>query len=271
MNYLFYFNLVETETEELEILELNQGISEQTFDWEINHIKEEDEKSSSDDEIEDKGTTSTSQKFSKSEPTNKLPPKKPETRIFGNNKKEEKSFDELTTKYNYSKVNVKREDKKLDDLATKYDYSRVATKRPTMLEKQYNFLNNNLKKDSESRKSFVEPKRDEKTQDAPVRKINRAGGTVMLSEKPLASNKSSSSIFTAQETSAKNKPEVEKSNKVSEFSTTRNVNRRVSMVVNPVKRDNISVNNLNKKDSSGSIQEEKSSMGERSLSKKELF
>jgi hypothetical protein len=217
----------------------------QASDMTISHIKEEEEHSSSDSENE--AGKPTSQNLSHR--TSSV--KKQDHNPFAKGQKDDKGFDELNTKFNYSKVNSKRDDKKFDELTARYDYSRVATKRPTMLEKQYNMSNNNLLKKEQEKKTTgdsVGPKRNDLKQTTTVRRPTKPGGTVVGMDKGLLFGKNNSGLTTNKnETEAGSKPQDnDRLNSMGESQVKRRNDKRVSMAVNPVKRDMNAMSNNNK-------------------------
>jgi hypothetical protein len=258
--------LVQNETEELELLEITLGMENQVNDREISHIKEEDEENSSSCDEEEDNKSKLIFDSKTHENSQKAQIFKRQDSLPYPTKTKKDLDDTLTTKFDYSKVNVKRNDKKLDDaLTAKYDFSRVAQKRPTMLEKQYNFSNNNLlnNKKEVDKKMFAEPKRDDKISTNMARRsILKTGGTVIASEKPLMfgkkdSNNNSGAPVDNNKTTVKttsNKTQDSEpadlsisNHSLGESQVKRRADKRVSMVVNPVKRDSLAINNATNK------------------------
>jgi len=164
-------------------MEISLGIDEPSSDKIFSNIKEEEENSSADSENENVNPSEQKKLSLQEKPS---PLKKPSVPLFGKGRKDDKGFDELTTKYDYSKVQTKRDDKKFDELSAKYDYSRVATKRPTTLEKQFNISNSNLLKKDQDRKMPVDsgiPKRNDLRQSTSVRNVIKAVGAVVAMDK----------------------------------------------------------------------------------------
>jgi hypothetical protein len=221
-------------------MEISLGMEEQGSDNIFSNIKEEEENSSSNSENEDVNL-SNKKKYSLQEKTS--PIKKPSNQPFAKGIKEDKGFDELTTKYDYSKVQTKRDDKKFDELSARYDYSRVATKRPTTLEKHYNISNSNLLKKDQDRKVPMEtgiPKRNDLKQSTSVRKLTKPIGTVAGIDKNTISGRKISVAVAKNETDAGNKLQDDDGNQLNsmgENQVKRRAEKRTTLVVNPVKRD----------------------------------
>lgn len=236
----------------------------QITDREISHIKEEENEENSSSDVEsDANITKENISSQIAEVTSKAAILKRQESFPYPTKTKRDLDDGLSTKFDYSRVNTKRDTKKLDEVLTaKYDYSRVAQKRPTMLEKQYNFSNNNLLNRKETqKKTIAEPKRDDtRTNTMARRSVLKPGGTIISQDKPLiftnkpslgnitnnsAENKSENTSASTNKTQDLEPFDLNIKSPIGESQVKRRTDKRVSMVVNPVKRDSIMINNNN--------------------------
>jgi len=228
-------------------MEISLGMEDPNSDKIFSNIKEEEENSSSNSDNENVNPSDQKKLSLQEKPS---PLKKPNNHPFAKGRKDDKGFDELTTRYNYSKVQTKQDDRKFDELTTKYDYSRVATKRPTTLEKHYNISNSNLFKKDQDKKLPLDtgiPKRNDLKQSTSVRNVIKAVGAVVAMDKNMALARKFSGQALGKSESDTGIKQIDddknKLNSMGDSQVNRRYEKKVSMVVNPLKRDINAINN----------------------------